>query len=212
MVTASSTKEPKRGEGEEQVAKKPKLEDDANIKVDEDKEDDEDEDEIMKTFKGPFPPHNKHFILMRVAADDVLQKVLESEVDLEGCLLVDEQKKSANFYAKFPENKGLVAGRIDNIVPGPNSKSRMLDERVPPTFFTALLSKALIDYGTWFGSVHRDQDTPGVNFKGRGFTMGRQVAKVGLEDVTPQNPFVVNGIFSVLVAKGETEKNCGFTQ
>ena len=88
-------------------------------------------------------------IACSVAGGDVLQNVQEHNV--EGYLEVSEDAKFANFYAKFPDDHGVVAGRIDYT--GCRGEA-------PSMYFHAIACRAHINYGIWQGVIHRDGDTP----------------------------------------------------
>lgn len=169
-------------------------EDDTNDKPSGDDNEDDDLPDMSRLVEFRKDGPTK-FRLHRAAGGDVMQVM--NEHNPEGCLEVADDFQSAVFYAKFPSDKGLVAGRLDNIPP------KELDG--PPTYFTAILSKAFIDYGDWSGAIHRDSDTPGVSFRGSCMSMGHQVAIAGHRDVSCEEPFYVDRIHCFFTNKDEEE-------
>mmetsp|Transcript_11686 Transcript_11686/g.21604 ORF Transcript_11686/g.21604 Transcript_11686/m.21604 type:complete len:350 (-) Transcript_11686:48-1097(-) len=149
--------------------------------------DDEEKDPLtpLKQFPKEGP---RTFILHRVAGDDVLQILMEHKA--EGVLEIDSSTgTSAKFWVKFPDEKGVVAGRIDY--------AGLIDGR-PPTYFTAVASKAYINYGIWQGCIHRDFDTPGANIYGGSMvTMGVNLAEAGNMDFSASNPLYIDTIHAV---------------
>lgn len=205
----------KEGNNEEQglvPSKKRKKESDDDDDESKEESDDEESDDgdsldLMKQFpKADEKNAPQKYVPRKASGGDVLQ-VLDTYV-LEGCLCMnkqeDAQSPSAFFYAKFPQDHGIVAGRLDNIPP-----KRFSDEEAP-TFFTAVLSKAHVYYEMWNGIVHRSGDQPGVNFHGTIVNFGINVAVAGREDVTPHNPFYVDNVHTFYTtADQEDERKSG---
>ena len=141
-----------------------------------------------------FPDAGKRYNLRRVAGGDVLQNVQEHNV--EGYLEVSEDAKFANFYAKFPDDHGVVAGRIDYT--GCRGEA-------PSMYFHAIACRAHINYGIWQGVIHRDGDTPGVGFMGTIVEFGTNVAVAGSEHHTAKEPLIFNMVHAFHSMKDEPE-------
>lgn len=143
-------------------------------------EEGEEEGEMLVPLKQ-FPKEHKNYVLHRAAGGDVLQVMEEHKI--EGVLEIDAEGKSAKFWVKFPNDKGVIAGRIDH---------KGVIDGTPPTFFRAVASKAYIDYGMWQGPIYRDGDMPGARFFGTMMCMGTNVAVAGNEDFSATNPLHID--------------------
>lgn len=156
------------------------------------KSDDDNEEEEFAAPITQFPTDGpRKYILNRAAGDDVLQNMDEHMA--EGVLEIDGD--SAKFWVKFPEDQGEVAG-VEEINTGIG----------PPTHFKALACKAYIDYGTWSGPIHRDENTVGAGIFGSMMTFGTNVAEAGRDDphFSPSDPLKIDVIHSLVLKKGET--------
>lgn len=143
-------------------------------------------------------PHGR-FSLLRASGGDVLRCVNEENGSMVGCLEV-RSPSSAMFYAEFPDNKGTLAGRLDRFEEPQEHKDG------PPTFFSAKACRAYVNYGSWFGTVGRDDGMVGAHFIGSGCFVNNHKAVVGSPDeVSVETPYDFDVIHTIKLMKDEPD-------
>lgn len=151
------------------------------------------------------PHRNQRYILQRVAGDDVLQVVREH--DIEGCLEVqqDNDNSAAAFYVQFPYHQGILAGRLDNVAPKSHSRTTKVNTKERPCYFTAVCSKAYVNYGTWDGTIERLGGTKKKSETTTTFA-SLHFAEAGDEHASAKNPFYIDCIHSMEILKDQPDE------
>ena len=162
-------------------------------------------DEMGLTPLYDFPRTAKTYRPVVVSGDycpGIMQRLWET--DLEGCLRIDDDDfTTASFYVKLPNNKGVVAGRID--------AKDCEGWRGAPRYFEAAACKYYIDNGTFEGITCYNQDTVGASFGGHGqmgmSMFGYHEAKVGdPTEVSGTKPWPIIQVDS-LIASHEGDRD-----